>query len=185
MNLNWMHITGSFYMVGMFAPPANRTALLASSEIYVPIGIRQKAMYTNNRDTYRQAFFTTWEKHLKKLPLEPIEAQILEIVLLHPEYHRFLQKSKSNEKQEFSMEENPFMHMSLHLAIRDQIKLNKPMGMAEIYRNLITEIESDHEAEHALMQALKVALIHAQETGIPMSEDAYLDLARSSSQTTR
>lgn len=49
-------------------------------------------MFSSERDELRKMYFTAWEKHLKKLPIEPLEAQIIEIILQHPEYHRFFGK---------------------------------------------------------------------------------------------
>ena len=84
-------------------------------------------MFSNNRDAYRQAFFTVWQKYQKQLPLEPVERELAQIMIEHPEYHYLLEKPDSFQQQEFSLEENPFFHMSLHLAIRDQLRLRKPV----------------------------------------------------------
>lgn len=132
-------------------------------------------MYTNNRDTYRQTFFIAWEKHLKKLPIEPIEAQLIEIILLHPEYHVFLEQPASYQAQEFSLEENPFMHMSLHLAILEQIQVDRPKGIKFIYQELIKKIGNNHDVLHQMMGCLAKILLDAQQTGEMSDEKKYLE----------
>jgi len=132
-------------------------------------------MYTNNRDAYRQAFFTVWQKYQKKLPLEPVEAQLVEIIDLHPEYHPLLGKPDSYQNQEFTTEENPFLHMSLHIALREQIRTNRPAGVAAIYADLIEKYVHTHEVEHRMMECLSQIIWSAQQTGVMSSEEYYLE----------
>lgn len=129
-------------------------------------------MYTNNRDTYRQTYFDLWEKHLKKSPLEPVEAQLLDVILEHPEYHRFL--DKSSQDQEFELEENPFFHMSLHLAIREQLQTNRPAGVVDIQRQLLAKEIAAHECEHLMMNCLAQMLFQMQQTGSAPNESDYV-----------
>lgn len=130
-------------------------------------------MYTNDRNAYRQTFFLTWEKYLKRLPLEPVEQQLLEVILQHPEYHAVLENRKQFEQQEFEPEENPFFHMSLHLAIRDQIKMNRPIGITPIYTQLASQYDA-LEAEHKMMTCLANALWQAQRDNTMPNEQTYL-----------
>lgn len=131
-------------------------------------------MYTNNRDAYRQAFFNAWQKHLKKLPLEPVEAQLIEMILMHPEYQPFLEIPQAYQAQEFTLEENPFVHMSLHLAVHEQIHIDRPMGVKEIYQSLVTKCNNDHDALHIMMQCLANIIWEAQQTGVIPDEAEYL-----------
>lgn len=131
-------------------------------------------MYTNNRDAYRLMFFTVWEKHLKKMSLEPIEAQLIDIILMHPEYHSILEKPASYQSQEFSIEENPFVHMSLHLAILEQIQTDRPKGIKLIHQKLIKQFENEHDALHSMMGCLAKILWTAQQNGETPSEEEYL-----------
>lgn len=130
-------------------------------------------MYTNNRDAYRQTFYSAWEKQKKKLPLEPVEAQLVTIMMEHPEYHAMLD-SPSAYTQEFLPEENPFMHMSLHLAIREQIQLDRPQGIKTIYQTLATKLGSSQNAEHVMLTCLGQMIWRAQETGQMPEESEYL-----------
>lgn len=131
-------------------------------------------MYTNDRDAYRQSFFVVWDKYKKKLPLDAVETQLLDIILLHPEYHGLLDHPSSFQTQEFQLEENPFFHMSLHLALREQIRTQRPAGITAIYQSLLKKMNA-HEAEHRMMQCLAQVMWKAQQTGIPPSETDYLE----------
>jgi hypothetical protein len=133
-------------------------------------------MYTNNRDTYRETFFNLWEKHKKKLPLEPMESQLLSVILQHPEYHRFLEAS--NQSEEFALEENPFFHMSLHLAIREQINTNRPEGISLIHQQLLAKEITPHECEHIMMECLTQMMWQLHQTGNMPAEDEYLSKLR-------
>jgi hypothetical protein len=136
-------------------------------------------MYTNNRDAYRQAFFIAWQKHQKKMPLEPVESQLLEIILLHPEYHPLLDKAEAYQNQEFAIEENPFFHMSLHLTLHEQIRTNRPAGIKQIHQQWIEKYTYDaHDVEHRMMQCLAQILWTAQQNGTLPSEDVYLEKLR-------
>lgn len=129
-------------------------------------------MYTDNRDAYRQSFYIAWQKYQKNLPLETVEKQLVEVILFHPEYHDLLNHSAPNN-QEFTLEENPFFHMSLHIALREQLKLNRPFGIKEIFEQLATH-HTPHDVEHLMTACLAQALWEAQQTGIPPDENKYL-----------
>ena len=132
-------------------------------------------MYTNNRDAYRQAFFMAWDKYKKQQMLNPVEGQLVEIILVHPEYHALLENPKSFEQQEFSLEENPFFHMILHVAIREQVRMDRPAGVAAIYQALVTKLDDPHKAEHAMSTCLAQMLWQAQQSGEMGSESIYLE----------
>lgn len=130
-------------------------------------------MYSDNRNAYRQFFFTLWQKYQAKIPLEANEAQLIEIILQHPEYHRFLDKQYEN--QEFAVEENPFFHMSLHLAIREQIATDRPRGIKQIYQDLMIQQNNLLEIEHKMMECLAHFIYLGQESGRMASDEEYLD----------
>lgn len=132
-------------------------------------------IYTNDREAFRKAFFTAWQKHLKKLPIDAIEAELIEIILLHPEYQCLFEKPSAYENQEFALEENPFLHLSLHLAIREQVRLNRPIGIAQIKQGLMNKFQNQHEAEHSMMTCLAQIMWSAQEKGCMPSETDYLN----------
>jgi len=133
-------------------------------------------MYTNNRDAYRQAFFTVWQKYQKKLPLDATEAQLVEVIALHPEYHALLENPAAYQQQEFELEENPLLHMSLHIALREQIRTNRPAGIAAIYDQLLEKLIHAHDVDHHMMACLSQMIWKAQQTGEAPDESEYLRL---------
>lgn len=129
-------------------------------------------MYTEDRNAYRKMFFDVWQKHLKKLPLETVETQVLEVILMHPEYHRMLDDDKTFMNQEFALEENPFFHMSLHIALREQIRMDRPAGIREIAQALLQKYE---DAEHRMTTVLAQIMAEGQRTGKMPEETEYLN----------
>jgi len=135
-------------------------------------------MYTNNRDAYRQFFFTTWQKHEKKLLLDAAESRLISIILKHPEYHYLFEKPEKWEHQEFDLAENPFFHMSLHYSIAEQVSTNRPAGITEIKQTLSTRLVDSHHAEHLMMEQLCHMMAKAQETGSTPGDEEYLNSLR-------
>ena len=128
-------------------------------------------MYTNDRNAYRQAFFTAWQTYQKNLPLDAVEKALVEIILMHPEYQDLLAHA---EQQEFTLEENPFLHMSLHLALLEQIRADRPTGIKVIYQALVQASQSEHDAQHKMMQCLAEMMWEAQQEGVIPDEQKYL-----------
>lgn len=132
---------------------------------------------SNERDQSRKIFFAAWEKYNAKTPLEPLEAQIVDIILMHPEYHEMLDNPDEYQELDFTAE-NPFLHMGLHLAIREQVSLDRPIGIRGIYENLCKKKQDVMTAEHLMMNCLAQILWDAQQTGKIADEQLYLELLR-------
>jgi len=132
------------------------------------------------REQLRQTYAEAWRKHLARAPLTPLEAMITDVIGAHPEY----QAAVSDAGAAMAFEpgaagaENPFLHMGLHLAVREQVSIDRPPGVRELHRLLQTRYGDLHRAEHALMEALGEALWQAQRAGRPPDEQYYLGLAR-------
>lgn len=122
-------------------------------------------------------YLDAWRKQREGLPMEPVEAQVADIVALHPEYHAVIEGDEEVLHRDFSPESgqiNPFLHMGLHLAIREQIGTDRPAGIRDVFVAL-ARTRSEHDAEHAMLEALAEALWHSQRTGQPPDEQAYLE----------
>ncbi len=123
-------------------------------------------IFSNERQDLRQVYFVTWRKYHNKEILEPIEQQILQVILDHPEYQRFIENSERYLDKDFFEESdgvNPFLHMGLHLGLREQISTNRPAGITEIYQKLIKQYQGDYlAAEHEMMHCLAIVLQQAQ-----------------------
>ena len=130
-------------------------------------------MYTNDIQAYRAAFYNAWQKYKNQQPLEAFEYQLISVIEQHPEYHALLSQAPK-ETQTYALEENPFFHLSLHLAILDQIKLNRPHGVKIIYDNLIAQIGDPHKVIHKMMTCLAEVMWEAQKRGNMPDENEYL-----------
>lgn len=134
-----------------------------------------------SRAALRRTYAEAWRKHRESLPVEPVEDQIARVVGLHPEYHALLESGEDALQRDYTPEggqANPFLHMGLHLAIRDQVATDRPRGIAEVHRALVVKHADPHSAEHAMIECLAVALWEAQRAGRMPDEQAYLEALR-------
>ena len=124
-----------------------------------------------------------WQKHLDKQPLSPLEAQIVAVIEWHPEYHDDVMTDDLN--RDFTPDggkTNPFLHMGLHLGIREQVATNRPAGIAIVHATLLGRTGDAHATEHQMIEALAETLWEAQSANSTPDDDKYLqrlqDLAR-------
>jgi len=133
-----------------------------------------------NRDQLRRMYLETWRKFTQRAPLEPLEAQVAAVIAEHPEYISWLE-SEAALTSEFTPEggqQNPFLHMGLHLAIREQVATNRPRGIADIHDALSKRMGGAHAAEHAMLEPLAETLWEAQRNGRAPDEQVYLEKLR-------
>ena len=133
-----------------------------------------------SRDEIRQVYLKVWQKMQNQSVLEPMEAIIADVVKLHPEYHSLLEKGESVVEKDFSPEDgqtNPFLHMGMHITLREQAGGDRPAGIQAIYQKLVQQ-KGMHEAEHAMMECLGQALWNAQRLNQMPDENAYLACLR-------
>ena len=133
-----------------------------------------------SRDEVRQVYLGVWHKVQQNLMLEPMEALIAEVIEIHPEYHTLLAAGEDIKQEEFSPEQgqtNPFLHMGMHIALREQAGADRPAGISAIHRKLVGK-QGAHEAEHAMMECLGQTLWNAQRNNQLPDETAYLDCLR-------
>lgn len=131
-----------------------------------------------SREQMRRMYLEAWRKFSAQQPLEPLEAQLAAVIAEHPEYIARLESGESALSAEFSPEggqENPFLHMGLHLAIREQVATNRPAGIAAIHQKLSKRLGGAHAAEHAMLEPLAETIWDAQRQGRVPDEQAYLE----------
>jgi hypothetical protein len=134
-------------------------------------------MYSSDRNQLRQMFFQVWHKAQNNLPMEPLEAQIATVIERHPEYHAILENKDAHLDRDYSVEmgeTNPFLHMSMHLALIEQLSTDRPAGIKQIYQQLMARVQDNHETEHQMMECLAEALWQSQQNQSPPDEQAYL-----------
>ncbi|MBC7983339.1 MAG: DUF1841 family protein [Candidatus Obscuribacterales bacterium] len=129
-----------------------------------------------SRTELRQNYLDVWRKHLDRVPMEAIEVQIAQAISEHPEYHSLLAVPDVALTRDFAPEaghSNPFLHMSLHLAVRDQVSTDSPHGIRVAFE-LLARRRGAHDAEHAIIEHLAEMLWQAQRDGLPPNENIYL-----------
>ncbi|MBC8006682.1 MAG: DUF1841 family protein [Prolixibacteraceae bacterium] len=138
-------------------------------------------MFNPSRADSRRFFFATWAKYRSHAPLEGLERTAIEIILLHPEHHALLDDSQRNLDRDFPPESgavNPFLHLSLHLAIAEQLSIDQPRGISAACRELAGRAASEHDALHVLLECLGETVWQAQRNQAAPDETAYLECIR-------
>jgi hypothetical protein len=134
--------------------------------------------HDQGRSSLRRMYVEAWRKHRESRPVEPVEDQIIRVISLHPEYAQLLESGPEALDRDYTPEAgqtNPFLHMGLHLAIREQVATNRPAGIAAVHRSLAARLGDVHDAEHAMIERLGAALWNAQRAGLPPDEAQYLE----------
>ena len=134
-------------------------------------------IFGQDRNQIRQMYIDAWRKQQAGELLQPLEAMIAEVVAMHPEYHTLLDSGEAALDKDFMAElgqSNPFMHMGMHIAIREQLSTDRPPGIVAAHKKLLLRLQDSHEAEHHIMECLGRALWESQQNNAPPDEAAYL-----------
>ncbi|ALB01783.1 hypothetical protein ACH24_03620 [Francisella persica ATCC VR-331] len=131
-----------------------------------------------SKDRYqlRKIFIDSWDKFINNKPLTTLEEQIARIIELHQEYHK--QITLDNIDKDYSPEIgqiNPFLHISLHLAIIEQVQTNNPLGITNVYRQLLNKYDNDeHKVHHIMIDYLAEKMWKSQKYNTLPDEQNYL-----------
>ncbi|MDX1455209.1 MAG: DUF1841 family protein [Gammaproteobacteria bacterium] len=134
-------------------------------------------MFGDNRGELRKMYQEAWSKHREGKPVTALEAIIADVVALHPEYHAMIESGEDVLDKDWTPEHgetNPFLHMGMHIAIREQVSIDRPPGIRAAHQQLAHKLGDQHEAEHVMHEALAETLWEAQRNGMPPDEQAYL-----------
>lgn len=134
-------------------------------------------MFNPSRDQVRQFFFGVWAKYRAGQPLAGAEQPALDAVLAHPEYHALLDQPDRYLARDYlpeAGETNPFLHLSMHLAITEQLSVDQPPGIRERYRQLLKQQGDAMAAQHAVMDCLAEMIWQAQRHQTAFDSAAYL-----------
>lgn len=138
-------------------------------------------IFGNDRDALRRFYCEVWARRLCGEALDRLAAQVAAVIEEHPEYQPLLADAGQALATEYTPEmgrTNPFLHMGMHLALREQAATDRPTGILAIHQRLAGRL-GPHEAEHRMMDCLGEAIWQAQRSGRTPDEDAYLDCLRS------
>lgn len=134
-------------------------------------------MFTPTRDEARRFMIEAWRKYAAHEPLTALERMTGEVVAMHPEYRHVLDSPEQHAHRDYhpeSGEINPFLHLSLHLAVAEQLSIDQPHGLREHYERLKTSRGDEHDALHALVECLGETVWHAQRHGTQADGALYL-----------
>jgi len=137
------------------------------------------AMFNPSREQVRAFFSEAWRKHRSREVLTPLETMAADWVLQHPEYHEVLQDPDA-AGLDYTVEQgrtNPFLHLSMHLAISEQLQVDQPPGIRALHQQLLAT-HDPHQAAHEIMECLGEVVWEAQRLGTAFSNEGYLELIK-------
>ena len=122
-------------------------------------------MFNPTREEARQFFFDTWRKYRQREMLSAMENLTLDVILLHPEYQAVLEDAERYQDKDYLPEMgdiNPFLHMSMHIAIKEQLSIDQPAGIRQRFERLLKKMGDEHAAAHQVMECLAEMIWQAQ-----------------------
>jgi|SRR3982750_2343948 hypothetical protein len=135
-------------------------------------------MFTPSREQARQLFFDAWRKYQQREMLSAMEDMALEVILLHPEYQRVLEMPEQYQQKDYLPEMgdiNPFLHMSMHVAIKEQLSIDQPSGIRQRFQRLLLKTGDEHVATHQVMECLAEMIWQAQRNQAAPDETVYFE----------
>jgi hypothetical protein len=137
-------------------------------------------MFNPSREEVRRFFCDTWHKTKHGSPLTELEAIARDWLLQHPEYDSQLSDPETAQTNDFDIaqgQSNPFLHLSMHLSIAEQISIDQPSGVRDAFHQLAARL-GEHEAHHQIMECLGEMLWTSQRNGMPPDGESYIDCIR-------
>ena len=138
-------------------------------------------MFNPGRDDVRRFFCDAWAQRRPGCVPTALQALAIDWIARHPEYHALLEDPEAARSAEFAVDKgqtNPFLHLSLHLSLIEQIQIDQPPGIRALWAQLCARCGDDHDAAHRAIDALAVTLWEAQRSGQPPSNEVYLERLR-------
>lgn len=136
--------------------------------------------FDSSRDSLRRQWLEAWQRAQSGAVLTPLEDSLARLINEHPEYQLWLQQGDRALQADFLPESgmsNPFLHLSLHLAIREQVATDRPAGIASLHQRLARR-HGLHEAEHHMIEVLAETLWESQRQHRAPDERVYLERLR-------
>jgi hypothetical protein len=139
------------------------------------------AMFSPSADDVRRFFVEAWQKRRAGTPATPIETVAADWIAEHPEHHADLAELDRALAARYDGSDgrtNPFLHLSMHLSISEQVSIDQPAGIRQALELLAARLGSRHAAQHEAMECLGQMLWDAQQGGRPPDGDAYVECVR-------
>jgi len=137
-------------------------------------------MFTPSSHDVRRFFFEAYRKRRAGEILTPMDAIAADWIAQHAEYHDALQDAEEAVARDYSVEggqANPFLHLSMHLSITEQISVDQPRGIRAAFEALAARV-GEHEAQHEIMECLGEMIWASQRSGLPPDAEGYVDCVR-------
>jgi len=134
-------------------------------------------MFAPTRDEARRFIVDAWSKQRGGAPMSDLERMVAGLVALHPEYHALIEDGERHLERDYTPDggaPNPFLHLSLHLAVAEQQSIDQPPGLRAQFERLKLARGSEHDALHALLECLGETLWQAQRLGTGPDATVYL-----------
>jgi len=134
-------------------------------------------MFNPSRDEARNFLFESWRKRQAGELLTPLEDLTAQLIDKHPEYHALFSDPENNQDRDYAPDGetvNPFLHLMMHLTIEEQISIDQPPGIRTHFMRLTKKYQSEHEAQHAMMECLGEMIWQAQRNNTPPDGALYL-----------
>ena len=138
-------------------------------------------MFNPSQHDVRRFFCEAYRKERSHEILTPLEAVARDWIVQHPEYAGQLDDVEQALAADYGVENgqaNPFLHLSMHLSISEQIAIDQPAGIRPAFDSLVARLGSAHAAQHEVMECLGTMLWEAQRSGRPPDGAAYVDCVR-------
>ena len=138
-------------------------------------------MFNPSREQVRSFFFDAWRKYREGRPLEGLETVAIDVVLLHPEYHYVLDDPDRFSDRDYTPEDgqaNPFLHLSLHVAIEEQLAIDQPPGIGAEFERILAGRGDRHDALHVVLECLGEIVWKAQAVRAVPDGKEYLECLR-------
>ncbi len=135
-------------------------------------------MFTPTSTQVRQFFMEAWQNYRAGKPLDGASEIAAQVIARHPEYHKLLEEPDVALHAVFSPDQgqiNPFLHLSLHLAVEEHLAIDQPAGIRAHYLALLRSSGNEHDAQHEVLECLGKTLWKSQRAGLPPDAQAYLD----------
>ncbi len=138
-------------------------------------------MFSPSQHDVRRFFCTTFTKQRDHAVLTPIEAIARDWIMQHPEYADALGDVDAALAADYSVEQgqgNPFLHLSMHLSIAEQISIDQPPGIRDAFLVLARRLDCEHEAHHQIMECLGQMMWESQRSGVPPDGIGYVECVK-------
>ena len=138
-------------------------------------------MFQPSQHDVRRFFCETRRKQREALPLTPLEAVAADWIAVHSEHPAELDAPAAALESVYEVEDgrtNPFLHLSMHLSISEQIAIDQPTGIRQAFGLLSAKLGSAHDAQHQVMECLGEMVWASQRSGLPPDGERYLECVR-------